>query len=373
MRNVVPHRRFEVGRPPARLLLVFAGVFCASFPALADEQAPPPAGSSREEAAATGPHSRPVTTIENERAWTRGVSEAAQEQARTLFAQANAHLKDSFFQQAATEYRQALALWNHPGIHYNLALALLNLDQPLEVREHLLQAVRYGSAPLDEDKYEYAQSYLKLLEQQLAPIEIRCSVPGAIVKLDDAHLFHAPGSYKGYLRPGRHRIQATKPGFATNEQVRTLLPGEPTRVDLRVYTEDELTRYRRRWPVWAPVTVIGGGVALAAAGGIFLMQSKRTFEEFDHKVDKTSDCIDDGCQLSPSLSDLRNRANTYQTLGGIGLGVGSAALVTGTVLLFLNAPVAYRVEPEDLSARRGLRIEPRIGSGFAGISARGEL
>src|SRR5437879_5618527 len=68
-----------------------------------------------------------------ERPWVRGVPAAEQKVALDLFREGNTLLKESLFVQAAAKYREALRHWNHPGIHYNLALALLNLDQPVEV------------------------------------------------------------------------------------------------------------------------------------------------------------------------------------------------------------------------------------------------
>src|SRR5947209_7866588 len=91
-----------------------------------------------------------------ERPWSRGVAAVEQKAALELFREGNALLKESLFVQAAAKYREALAHWNHPGIHYNLALALLNLDQPVEVYRQLEAALIYGPAPLDADKYEHA-------------------------------------------------------------------------------------------------------------------------------------------------------------------------------------------------------------------------
>ena len=64
-----------------------------------------------------------------DRPWAKGVSPEAQKAADELFRQGNDLLRESLFVQAATKYREALRRWDHPGIHYNLALALLNLDQ----------------------------------------------------------------------------------------------------------------------------------------------------------------------------------------------------------------------------------------------------
>jgi hypothetical protein len=63
-----------------------------------------------------------------DRPWVKGVSAADQSAAIELFHEGNGLLKESLFVQAAAKYREALHHWDHPGIHYNLALALLNLD-----------------------------------------------------------------------------------------------------------------------------------------------------------------------------------------------------------------------------------------------------
>src|SRR5258706_5080503 len=68
-----------------------------------------------------------------DRPWAKAVTPQEQKLATDLFREGNALLKESLFVQAAEKYREALRHWNHPGIHYNLALALLNLDQPVEV------------------------------------------------------------------------------------------------------------------------------------------------------------------------------------------------------------------------------------------------
>ncbi|HMG24400.1 MAG TPA: hypothetical protein VK607_23855, partial [Kofleriaceae bacterium] len=55
---------------------------------------------------------------------------------------------NGLFLQSVQRYREALKCWDHPGIHYNLALALINLDQPVGVYEQLNESIRYGAEPL---------------------------------------------------------------------------------------------------------------------------------------------------------------------------------------------------------------------------------
>ena len=64
-----------------------------------------------------------------------------------------------------------------------MAVARINLGQPLEAHADLERAIRYGAAPLDADKYLQAINYKKLLVGQLAAIKIICREPGAAVTL----------------------------------------------------------------------------------------------------------------------------------------------------------------------------------------------
>jgi len=76
--------------------------------------------------------------------WAVGVSTERQEAALAHLQEGNSLLKESLFLEAAKVYRKALSEWDHPGIHYNLALALLNLDQPVEVYQNLVAAVKFA-------------------------------------------------------------------------------------------------------------------------------------------------------------------------------------------------------------------------------------
>src|ERR1700733_7519084 len=53
-----------------------------------------------------------------------------------------------------SEQRDALKHWDHPAIHYNLALAQMELAQPIEAYDNLTTAIKYGDAPLQsKDKF----------------------------------------------------------------------------------------------------------------------------------------------------------------------------------------------------------------------------
>ena len=79
--------------------------------------------------------------------WVTGVSREQRQQANHIFQQGNALIREGLFADAAEKYEQALALWDHPGFRYNLAITQINLDQPIEAYESFRYAIRFGAQP----------------------------------------------------------------------------------------------------------------------------------------------------------------------------------------------------------------------------------
>src|SRR5262245_13867097 len=88
----------------------------------------------------------------DQRPWAVGVPVDRQNGALKAFQDGNVALNDGLFPNAVERYREALKSWDHPAIHYNMALALMNLDQPIEVEDSLKKAIKYDAAPLEKDK-----------------------------------------------------------------------------------------------------------------------------------------------------------------------------------------------------------------------------
>jgi hypothetical protein len=299
-----------------------------------------------------------------ERPWAKGVSAESQKSALELFRAGNTLLKESVFVQAAEKYRQALALWDHPAIHYNMALALLNLDQPIEVHQHLVSAMRFGAAPLDSDKFENARAYKTLIEKQLSKVELTCEAPGATVTMDGKVLFVSPGRYEGLVRPGRHTIIATKEGHPPTDVSRALLPGEEVKLALKLYTTEELTRYSRLWSAWKPWAVVAGGAAIAAGGAVLHLQARGSYQEFDDRIAACG-----GCVPSPDVTDKRTKGDSLQNLAYGTYALGGAAIVTGAVLTYINRSQPYQISPNDAATEPAVSVIPLVGRGEGGALA----
>ncbi|MEO1481794.1 MAG: hypothetical protein AAFU77_06790 [Myxococcota bacterium] len=301
------------------------------------------------------------------RPWADSVDREEQLQAARFFYEGNKLLRESVFVRAAEQYRKALELWDHPGIHYNMVLALLNLDQPLEVNSHLDSALAYGAAPLDNDKYQQALQYKELISVQLATIRVRCDEPGTLVRLDGRKLFVGPGEATEVVRVGPHTLVATKDGYLTNEVSETLEPRANRALELRMIRPEDLTRYERRFSESLPWTVIGIGAGLAAAGAASHYFAADRYDTFDRGIEACNGCVpDESLENARSTGDIL-RATTYAAYG-----LAGASLITGAVLLYMNQPTKVRLDPEDLNTSVTISAAPSPGGGV-NVAARLEF
>jgi hypothetical protein len=283
--------------------------------------------------------------------WLVGVTPAEQQAAAVAFREGNVQLNDGLFVNAVDKYREALKHWNHPAIHYNLALALLNLDQPIEVFEHLNKAVQYGADPLEKDKFEHAKEYLLLVEKQLADIEVSCDKVGAKVSVDGKEVFIAPGTFSEKVRVGKHTFYADKEGYNARITAPYVGPGEKFRIELKLYTAEELTRYRRKWQTtWFPYAIGGAGVLIGLGAGALELSAQSSYDQYNTKV-AACNTMSAGCAANtPGITKLRDSGDTKRTIGYVGYGVAGAAVATGLTLLWINRSQPYQISAEELNA-----------------------
>jgi hypothetical protein len=292
--------------------------------------------------------------------WARGISAQQQRAAYELFKAGNALLKESILTTAVEKYREALRHWDHPAIHYNLALALIHLDQPVETHQHLVAAMHHGPESLETGLFEHASNYKALVEKQLVRLTLTSDDPEATVTLDGHLLFTGPGRYEGLIRPGLHSIIARRDGYPTLDKSRHLTSGEHVKLDLKLYPYE----YRRRWSAWMPWTVMGAGLAVGAGGGLLHLQTRKDYTSFDNGIEK---CGVGGCRPEPGLAATRTRGDGLQMAAIGSYALGGTALVTGAVLLYLNQPRPFSADPDQ--ARETVNVTPLLGGDTTGILA----
>jgi hypothetical protein len=312
---------------------------------------------------------------EDDRPWAKGVSQDEQKAALALFNEGNSLLRDALFPKAVEKYRGALAHWDHPAIHYNLALALVNLDQPVEMYEALDKAMAFGAAPLDADKFDRAKGYKTLVEKQLALVELSITVPDAVVVFDGKEVLKGPGTWEARVRAGEHSVVARAAGYSPTQLNQRIGGGEVSRLDLKLFTDSELTRYKRRYPTWLPWAVAGAGVAIVGVGGLLHVSAKNGFDDFDEAIRQCAESqTSGGCMPGSSVFDKKSSAETRQTIAITAYTVGALALAGGVVLIILNQPSAYRIDPfAEQQPEPSISLTPVIGPDSAGLAAVGRF
>lgn len=310
---------------------------------------------------------------EDARPWAKGVSATEQQSALSLFKEGNALLRDQFFPKAVAKYQEALGHWKHPAIYYNLALALVNLDEPLEIYDALEAAMEYGAAPLDAEKLDRAKSTMLLVEKQIGNVEYTLAVTGATLVLDGKEAFTGPGTYKARVRAGEHTVVARAEGYTPVPLTVKILGGTTSAITIPMYTDKELTRETRRMPNAVPYAVLGGGVLVVGLGAFLHTTAKTNFDDYDQAIvncaaaDPTG-----GCTTLPSgVADKKTTAESRQTLAIAAYTVGGLALAGGIVLVILNRPRVFRIDPTKGSS--DLAITPVLTPTQAGLAFGGSF
>ncbi|MFL5344261.1 MAG: hypothetical protein ACJ8AT_05680 [Hyalangium sp.] len=299
--------------------------------------------------------------------WSHTASKQNQENAQRILEDGNKLMKQFAYADAEAMYHKSLEYWDHPGTHYNLALALIQMNRPLELYEQLEKALKGGEAALGPQKYQHALFHKQQLENQLARVEFTCDAPGAIVMMNGLPVALANGHYTGLMHPGPVIFSVSAEGYQRREKTVALSAGKIHRLSLKLYKPDELLEYEPRWTPWLSRTVMGVGGALAAGGGLLYWQTRQGYHSFDtHVVDCSRGAVDGGCR-EPELASRRSRLETLNKVSFGTIAAGGAALVTGTALIFLNRDQVHRLDPDELDRRQGLMVMPVLGRDVNGV------
>jgi len=342
--------------------------------------------SSAAGAAAPAP---PPAASDADRPWAAGVAPEEQATAERLFAEATDLLKEAFFKRAVDLYKEALSHWDHPAIHFNLAKALMNLDDPAAAYTHLKASMRFGGQPLTADQREQVERYTTLLyETELAELEIVVEQVGVKVTLDGVDLFVGPGRWKGVVRPETTKtLLATQTGFQTQQIQPELIKGQVNLIQIELLPLELVTRFEREFDTWIPWTVLGSGLAILGGGAALTWQSGKSFDDYDTGVaacnaasplqvtDDAGNTVSGSgfigtCLPDKALSDKKAQGETFQTLSTVAYAVGGTAVAAGIVLFIINRERPITTDaPAPLEDGPPVSILPYVGPAQAGFTA----
>jgi hypothetical protein len=94
------------------------------------------------------------------------------------------------------------------------------------------------------------------------------------------------------------------------------------------------------------------------------MQALGSYDDFDSRIAQCG-----GCVPTPDVSDMRSRGDSMQQLAFGAYALGGAAAVTGAVLVYINRPQAYRINPDEAESPQGVSVMPLVSGHERGIQA----
>jgi hypothetical protein len=267
------------------------------------------------------------------------------ESARKLFREGNGLFERGQYPEALQSYREAVALWDHPAVHFNIAVCLIHLDQPVAAYSHLERSLSQGTEALGSHFSTQATTYEKLLLGRLARLEVDCAQDGAEVSLNGKHLLSCPGKTSQHLLPGEHQLVATRSGFDPLTRALDLRAGETTVESVELSPLEASKDLERRWKPWVPWLPMALGTA-AVLGGIGVRAlAVSNARQFDREVQRL---CPQGCAeetLPESVRQVRSRMAVENGVAISLFATGGLAIVTGAVLLALNRPRAVERNP----------------------------
>ena len=271
--------------------------------------------------------------------WEEGVSPDNRAKANELFEQANTLFGQKAYGAALEKYQQAVAIWDHPVAHFNIAVDLIRLDRLLEAAEHLEAALRYGDQPYSTEDYQKAQDYQALIRGRVGAISVSCTQPNVQVVLDGKPWFACPATKTQKVLADEHQIVGEAKGLATESRRVHVKGGADVTVKLELHTFEQAYRYEYPSPRWMPWTVAGAGAALALGGLGFWVTARDQMNRFENSYTREcgSSCETDLSE-HPSLREQRDSA-LFKNKVGIAMMVAGGAVTTGGVVwLVLNRP-----------------------------------
>jgi hypothetical protein len=314
-------------------------------------------------APAPAPTPAPPTTSEP-KPWAQGVPQAVQDKASALYEEGNTLFAQQAHAPALAKYREAIALWEHPLIRFNMAVTEIRLERILEAADDLEKALKYGDKPFKPELYQQALDYQTLVKGRVGYIEASCDQSQAHLLLDGKPWFDCPKTEKIRVLSGEHAIVAEKPGFLTASTKVVVDGGETVQQKVKLVPLDSAVVLKYPYRRWIPWTMTGIGVAVGLGGVGTWFLGKNQMDQFE--ADFSAQC-QNGCEpglTAPEHRSLAAQRDSAELKGQIGIammGVGGAVAITGVVLAIMNRPT--RVLPN-------VEVAPKAGGGIAKVGWR---
>jgi hypothetical protein len=309
------------------------------------------------------------------------VSEEQRQQARELFTAGRKAMKEHRRAEALDKLKRAYAILPH--FQVAAALGEVEVDSKLyrDAAEHLAFALTEPVGQAAQADRERREVLLHEAEDKVGKILLTADPQGAHLSIDDRPIGDAPLPTAVYVNPGTVVVGAALAGYVPYQGSITLSAGAHETVQIKLVPTQPLTPIAGKLsdlppdPTPAPPPPVVdakpagksslalglgfGGAGLGAATSVVafvifnsaVTSYHATFDQLVAAYPHNDACVrvprPSGCD---ELQSAISRANTTQTIGWVGAGVGAALGVATLVYLLL---------PESKAAKAsGFRVRP---------------
>jgi hypothetical protein len=329
-------------------------VVCTAGPAMAapkkKKKAPKPDTTEQQPAEAPAPAPAPTpaptpavaSTSGEPKPWAQGVPQDVQDKASALYEEGNTLFAQQAHAPALEKYKQAIALWEHPLIRFNMAVTEVRLERILDAADNLEKALAYGDKPFKPELYQQALDYQALVKNQVGFIEATCDEASARVLLDGKPWFDCAGTKKLRVLAGEHAVVGEKQGFLSMATKIVVDGGETVQHKIKLVPLESAVVLKYPYRRWIPWTMVGVGLGVGLGGAATWIAGKNQMDRFE--TDFSIQCAN-GCEpglTAPEHRSLAAQRDGAELKGQIGIammGVGGAVAVTGVVLAIMNRPI----------------------------------
>ncbi len=271
------------------------------------------------------------------------------------------------FRTALIEFNRAYELAPNWQVLYNIGQASYQLRDYAAALRTLEKYVAAGGATIAPDRRQQVDREMDELRGRVAHVTFSANVEGAEVLLDDVSMGSLPFRGPELVGAGRHRITATKAGWAPATRVVDIAGGDNLTLKLELREESRpeglgpsTADAGSHAPSYAPALVVGGiGVAGVAVGAIFGILAINDHSTLNGECNATKQCP----YGTQSEIDAFSRDGLVST---IGFAVGGVGILAAVVLYATERGKANESSPP--AAAASLRVRPWVGAGVAGVA-----
>lgn len=313
---------------------------------------------------------------------TAGPAEAApgaEERAVKIFRQAQEEYDAGRYESAMEKFKEVTRLIESPNAWLYIARCLKRIGDKPRAFEAMSEAVALANQLAEQDTSylrtrDAAAAEREAIVPEIARIILAVADPPEEleVQLNSRTIGGDEFGRQLGVHPGEVTITGKAPGYRPFVLVKDLPPGAVETIAISLRSVDEgggggtVIVEQPSDTLWISGFVVAGvGVAGMALFGVFGSLSSSRFSQVEEECG-TPPCTD------PKYTDLIEEGQTWDLVANIGLGVGAAGLVAGTVMIIFGWPSDAETEQEGEDAADGVQqaLVPLAVPAGAGLSYR---